>query len=126
MLRTGGILVISFTDRCLASKALVGWKKRGNLERSELVADLVRAIPGFTTPEIIWEVNQLSAVGQLVPTFREETGGDPFIAIVSYKGSPPPGWMMQVDQAGAMGPFKKLSPFAAMYMVYLLISHGMG
>jgi hypothetical protein len=33
---------------------------------------------------------------------------------------------MQVDQTGVMGPFKKLSPFAAMYMVYLFISHGMG
>ena len=126
VLRTGGILIISFTDRCLASKALVGWKERGNLERSELVADLVRSAPGLTTPEVVWEVNQLSAVGQMVPTFREQTGGDPFIAVVSYKGSPPPGWMMQVDQTGVMGPFKKLSPFAAMYMVYLLISHGMG
>jgi hypothetical protein len=31
----------------------------------------------------------------------------------------------QLDQSGLGGPFRKLSPFAAMYMVYLLISHGM-
>jgi hypothetical protein len=36
------------------------------------------------------------AVGQMVPSFREKVGGDPFIAVVAYKGSPPPGWMMQV------------------------------
>ena len=32
----------------------------------------------------------------MVPSFREQMGGDPFVAIVAYKGSPPPGWMMQV------------------------------
>ena len=42
VLRPGGILIITFTDKCLASKALLGWKERGNLERSELVQDLVR------------------------------------------------------------------------------------
>ena len=159
---------------------------------TQLVQDLVRAEPGFTTPELLWEVNQLSvslsvylsstrvdiyrylsmgyvsvygicvsvylrvymyperctssrrvrlsiclyisiyiypsihihvhtllscsylhhsvlqlhththththtkAVGQMVPSFREKVGGDPFIAVVAYKGSPPPGWMMQV------------------------------
>eukprot|EP00802_Teleaulax_amphioxeia_P014971 Tamp_15051.p1 GENE.Tamp_15051~~Tamp_15051.p1 ORF type:complete len:297 (-),score=75.12 Tamp_15051:685-1503(-) len=125
VLRTGGVMIISFTDKCLASKALLGWKERGNLERSQLVQDFVRAVPAFTTPELIWEVNQLSSVGQLVPSFREKVGGDPFIAVVAYKGSPPPGWMMQLDQSGLGGPFRKLSPFAAMYMVYLLISHGM-
>ena len=36
VLRTGGVMVISFTDKCLASKALLGWKERGNLERSQV------------------------------------------------------------------------------------------
>ena len=26
VLRTGGIMVIAFTDKCLASKVLLGWK----------------------------------------------------------------------------------------------------
>lgn len=124
VLRTGGIMVIAFTDKCLASKALVGWKERGNLERTELVLDLVRAVPSMTTPELIWDVNQLSAVGQIMPSLRDQLGGDPLMAIVAYKGSPPAGWMMQVDQTNLLpGPFKKLSPFAAMYMIYLLVSH---
>ena len=43
------------------------------------------------------------AVGQMVPSFREKVGGDPFIAVVAYKGSPPPGWMMQVCWVGGVG-----------------------
>ena len=40
VLRTGGVIIISFTDRCLASKALLGWK----------VVMLVRASVYFTSP----------------------------------------------------------------------------
>ena len=38
------------------------------------------------------QVNQLSAVGQLVPSIRNQVGGDPFIGVIAYKDSPPPGW----------------------------------
>ena len=69
------------------------------------------------------QVNQLSAVGQLVPSIRNQVGGDPFIGVIAYKDSPPPGWIMQVDNPGVMTPFKKMSPFAAMYMMYLFVSH---
>ena len=35
-------------------------QERGNLERSELVQDLVRSVPTLTSPELVWEVNQLT------------------------------------------------------------------
>jgi hypothetical protein len=33
--------------------------------------------------------------------------------------------MMQVEQSSGLGPFQKLTPFAAMFMLYLVITHGM-
>jgi hypothetical protein len=52
VLRTGGVMVISFTDKCLASKALLGWKERGNLERSQVYFFIFyifasKALPGW-------------------------------------------------------------------------------
>ncbi|EKX47614.1 hypothetical protein GUITHDRAFT_157604 [Guillardia theta CCMP2712] len=95
VLRPGGVLILSFTDKAFASKAIEGWKSRGNLKRCELVMDCVRACSSFTTPELIWEVNPFSSLGLMLPALRESTGGDPFMAVVAYKDTPPAGWAMQ-------------------------------
>mmetsp|Transcript_10707 Transcript_10707/g.25264 ORF Transcript_10707/g.25264 Transcript_10707/m.25264 type:complete len:492 (+) Transcript_10707:178-1653(+) len=129
VLRPGGVIIVSFTDRCIASKVTNAWSSRGNLDRATLVQDLVRACPSFTPPEQIWEVNPLSSAGVMLPSLRGATGGDPFMAVVSYKEAPPPGWALQVvGESSALGtvqagPFKGITPFAAMYMLYLLINH---
>jgi len=84
---------------------------------------------GYIEPELIWKVHPLSSLGVVLPPVREVTGGDPFMAIVSYKDAPPPGWAMQVAGQPAMlgtyqaGPFKNVTPFAAMYLLYLALSH---
>jgi len=132
-LRPGGVIILSFTDKCFASKVTKAWSDRGNLARAHLVQDLVRACPGLTEPELVWEVNPLSSAGVMAPALRGVTGGDPFIAVVAYKDSPPPGWALTVagqvaGKGGALGtvqagPFKDITPFAAMYMLYLLINH---
>mmetsp|Transcript_5354 Transcript_5354/g.11884 ORF Transcript_5354/g.11884 Transcript_5354/m.11884 type:complete len:457 (+) Transcript_5354:932-2302(+) len=140
VLRPGGVVILSFTDKCFDSKVPLAWKARGNLARAQLIQDCTRAAGGFTAPELIWEVSQFSPIGQVVPAMRGTLGGDPFIAVVAYKGAPPPGWAMRVDGDSAKGGslagygggpgqllqkvplLKGLTPFAASYVVYLLAS----
>jgi hypothetical protein len=73
---------------------------------------------------------------------RGSLGGDPFIAIVAYKGAPPPGWAMRLDgdiaKGGSLANYqgatpggglmsrvpmlKGVTPFAASYLAYILAS----
>jgi len=77
VLRPGGVLITSFTDKGLESKLPLAWKARGNLARAHLVQDCTRAAGAgvFTAPELVWHVQQLSPLGQvplpsLTPTPR--------------------------------------------------------
>jgi len=133
VLTPAGVVIVSFSDRMWMSKATQAWKSRGNLGRCQLVQECMRAAGGLTEPEMIVDAPFLNPVGQLLPALRDQAGGDPFLAVVAYKGFPPQGWAMQIDATNTVRlPFVdttvqalKVTPFAAMYLIYILLQHSL-
>jgi hypothetical protein len=85
ILRPGGLVIVSFTNRFFYQKALQGWINRGMNERSLLVKDYLRAAGGFEDIDIVGDGTsvwtQLASAGGL--------GGDPFVAVVGRRLSDP-------------------------------------
>ena len=52
VLRPGGVLALTFSNRCFPTKAVRGWLYTPEARRGELVAELVRRAGGFTEPTI--------------------------------------------------------------------------
>ena len=81
VLRPGGTLIISFTNRFFYQKALQGWMDRGMKERARLVRDYLRAAGGYEDIEVrgdgvnVWM--QLASLGGFT--------GDPFVAVVARR-----------------------------------------
>jgi SAM-dependent methyltransferase len=131
VLRPSGAAIISFSDRFFDSKAFSAWRSRGTLARCDLVAECINAAGGMTPPQRFLEMSPLTALSHLVPAARGVCGGDPFAALVSYKGSPPAGWAVRLDNAadvrlpvlGITVPSLKMTPFAAVFLLYVILSH---
>ena len=96
------------------------------------MAQCLRAAGGMTAPERILRTGALAPLAHVLPQLRSLSGGDPFAAMVSYKGAPPPGWAMRVHGPqpvhipliGATLPPLYLTPFAAVFLAYeLLLPH---
>ena len=87
VLRPGGVVIVSFTNRFFYQKALQGWINRGMNERGRLVRDYLRAAGGFDEDSIeiigdgtgVWA--QLASAGGF--------GGDPFVAVVGRRSKDP-------------------------------------
>lgn len=83
ILKPGGIVIISFSNRMFHTKAIALWRDINEPQRIELVKRYLQNISGFTTPEIISQPSP-------IPPFLQAlgiTGGDPFYALSSYKKS---------------------------------------
>ena len=130
ILRPSGVVIISFTDRFFDSKTISGWRSRGTLARCDLVAECINAAGGMTPPQRFLEMSPLTSLSHIVPQTRGLCGGDPFAALVSYKGSPPPGWAVRLQEAphiqvpllGSVPPLK-ITPFAAVFLLYVILNH---
>eukprot|EP00977_Amphora_coffeiformis_P023508 scaffold13509_cov157-Amphora_coffeaeformis.AAC.4 len=85
ILKPGGKVIISFTNRFFPQKALTGWIERGMKERARLVTDYLRAAGGFSDFQIVGNgtgaLTQLLSVGGI--------GGDPFVAVVGTRDDSP-------------------------------------
>lgn len=130
ILRPSGVAIISFTDRFFDSKTIFAWRSRGTLARCDLVAECISAAGGMTPPQRFLEMSPLTPVSHIVPQARGLCGGDPFAALVSYKGTPPPGWAVrlqddahiQVPLLGSVPPLK-ITPFATVFLLYVILNH---
>lgn len=81
ILKPGGIVIVSFSNRMFFQKAIAIWRDNSETGRAELVKNYFQAIPGFSTPETI--VNQPP-----IPAFLQMlgmAGGDPFYAVIATK-----------------------------------------
>jgi len=85
ILKPGGVVVVSFTNRFFYQKALTGWIERGMSGRATLVCDYLRAAGGFGEVEVMGEgtgaMSQLLSVGGI--------GGDPYVAVVARRNDDP-------------------------------------
>jgi SAM-dependent methyltransferase len=71
VLRPGGTLAVTFSNRCFPTKAVRGWLLTDDEQHGALVAELVRRAGGFTEPEV---------------SLRTEPGvGDPLWAVVAHR-----------------------------------------
>jgi SAM-dependent methyltransferase len=69
VLRPGGVLIVSFSNRCFPTKAIRAWREAAMDERAALVERYLRAAGGFGDPEMI----------------REQPRADPFYAVVARR-----------------------------------------
>uniref|UniRef100_A0A7S0DLR7 Methyltransferase type 11 domain-containing protein n=1 Tax=Amorphochlora amoebiformis TaxID=1561963 RepID=A0A7S0DLR7_9EUKA len=95
VLKPGGVVVISFSNRMFYSKAIQAWRDGTDRSRADLVSSYFTNIQGFTRPEVITSVGLpgdppefLSFGGGGTQTARAiRYGGvpDPFTAVIAYR-----------------------------------------
>lgn len=81
ILKPGGVVIISFSNRMFYQKAIEAWRDGSEASRVELVKSYFASVPGFSSPEVI-------ARQANVPNFLQwlgAGGGDPFYAAIAYK-----------------------------------------
>ncbi|MEM8778442.1 MAG: class I SAM-dependent methyltransferase [Cyanobacteria bacterium P01_G01_bin.49] len=84
ILKSEGIVIISFSNRMFYQKAIAAWRDGTDLSRIQLVKSYFQAISGFSKPEVIR--NSPSPL----PGFLQMlgmVGADPFYAVISNKQS---------------------------------------
>ena len=87
VLKPGGVLVISFSNRMFGTKAIAAWRDGTGYSRSQLVKQYIAAVAGFTLPTVLTEVlttPDLSPLGRLKSLFARSSS-DPFYAVVAYR-----------------------------------------
>lgn len=77
VLRPGGALVLTFSNRCFPTKAIHGWLSTDDAGRCAIVATYVRLAGGFTEPEVS------------LRTPSRFYRGDPLYAVVAYAADAP-------------------------------------
>jgi SAM-dependent methyltransferase len=81
LLKPGGQLIVSFSNRMFYQKAIAIWRDTDDLRRIELVKAYFRSVSGFSEPEVI--INQSG-----LPSFLQMFGfmaADPFYAVIAKK-----------------------------------------
>ena len=87
VLKPGGVLIISFSNRMFSSKAIAAWRDGTGYSRSQLVKQYISAVAGYTAPQVFTEVTttpDLSPLGRLKALFARSSS-DPFYAVVAYR-----------------------------------------
>jgi SAM-dependent methyltransferase len=82
ILKPGGILIVSFSNRMFYQKAIQAWREGTEQTRIQLVKRYLQSVSGFSTPEVIIQKNLsvnpvLALMGLGV--------SDPFYALVARK-----------------------------------------
>ncbi|MGK7937690.1 MAG: class I SAM-dependent methyltransferase [Xenococcaceae cyanobacterium] len=81
ILKPGGKVIISFSNRMFYQKAIAIWRDSSEGNRVELVKKYFKSLPGFGTPRVL-------ATQSSVPSFLQMlglAGGDPFYAVIVEK-----------------------------------------
>ncbi|VEP16385.1 Methylase involved in ubiquinone/menaquinone biosynthesis [Hyella patelloides LEGE 07179] len=81
ILKPGGIVIVSFSNRMFFQKAIAIWRDNSEAGRVELVKKYFQAIPGFSTAETV--INQPPIPGFL--QLLGMAGSDPFYAVMATK-----------------------------------------
>jgi ubiquinone/menaquinone biosynthesis C-methylase UbiE len=65
VLKPGGVVVMSFSNRLFYEKAIAAWRQNTDYGRQQLVKSYFRAVAGFSEPEV---VKQVLFITSSVPT----------------------------------------------------------
>ncbi len=82
VLKPGGSVVISFSNRMFPTKAIQAWASRSDKERLELVTRYIRTAGGFGNIETHVQADSAPPKAWWMPWAETE---DPFYAVVAYK-----------------------------------------
>lgn len=83
VLKPGGIVIISFSNRMFYQKAIAIWREGTDLSHVQLVKAYFQGLPGFGAPEVIAKTSTL-------PSFLQRLGiigADPFYAVITSKSA---------------------------------------
>ena len=81
ILKPGGIVIVSFSNRMFFQKAIAIWRDNSETGRVELVKKYFQAISGFSKPEVLIEQPSIPAFLQMLGM----AGSDPFYAVIATK-----------------------------------------
>jgi SAM-dependent methyltransferase len=81
ILKPGGLVIASFSNRMFYQKAIAAWRDGSETQRVELVKRYFQSVPGFSTPEVIVQQSDVPAMLQLLGL----GGGDPFYAVIAER-----------------------------------------
>ncbi|WP_036484747.1 class I SAM-dependent methyltransferase [Myxosarcina sp. GI1] len=81
ILKPGGIVIISFSNRMFYQKAIAAWRDSTETKRIGLVEQYFRAAPGFSNPETVVHKSSVPSLWQMLGVM----GGDPFYAVIASK-----------------------------------------
>ncbi|CAL9219267.1 unnamed protein product [Arabidopsis halleri] len=92
VLKPGGVLIVSFSNRMFYEKAIRVWRDGTEYSRIQLVVQYFQSIEGFTQPEIIRQQPagaQISVMTRLMGFIGLASRPDPFNAVIAYKNFKP-------------------------------------
>lgn len=91
VLRPGGVLIISFSNRMFYEKAVAAWRDNTEYGRVQLAKSYLSTVKGFTSPEVVREVSNIrrSAFDSVISFLQNGSSKDPFYAVICYKGFTP-------------------------------------
>ncbi|NET60355.1 MAG: class I SAM-dependent methyltransferase [Symploca sp. SIO2E6] len=81
ILKPGGILIISFSNRMFFQKAITAWRDGTEASRVGLVKSYLKSVPGLSTPEVISRKSDVPPILQMLGI----GGGDPFYAVIAQR-----------------------------------------
>eukprot|EP00232_Nephroselmis_pyriformis_P024242 CAMPEP_0182872978 /NCGR_PEP_ID=MMETSP0034_2-20130328/12046_1 /TAXON_ID=156128 /ORGANISM="Nephroselmis pyriformis, Strain CCMP717" /LENGTH=217 /DNA_ID=CAMNT_0025005601 /DNA_START=42 /DNA_END=695 /DNA_ORIENTATION=+ len=88
VLKPGGVVIMSFSNRMFYQKAIAAWREGGGYSRVSLVKSYFQCVAGFTEPEVVTEVNgdgsEGTILGKITRLFTR-SAGDPFYAVVAHR-----------------------------------------
>jgi len=82
ILKPGGIVIVSFSNRMFYQKAIQAWRDGTEQTRIQLVKRYVQSVPGFSTPEVI--IHKNLSVNPVLALMGLGTS-DPFYAVLAQK-----------------------------------------
>lgn len=83
ILKPGGIVIISFSNRMFFQKAIQAWRDSSEAGRVELVKRYFKSVPGFSIPEVITYQPQPGATSFL--QWLGMGAGDPFYGVIAHR-----------------------------------------
>ncbi len=81
VLKPGGVVIVSFSNRMFYQKAIAAWREGSEAERVTLVRRYLQSVAGFSSPEVMTQAAALPALLQLLGW----GGGDPFYAVIAHR-----------------------------------------
>ncbi len=84
VLKPGGIVIFSFSNRMFYQKAIALWRDGSEASRVELVKRYFESVPGFGNIQTVVNVSEAPAILKMMGM----GGGDPFYAVIAEKMQP--------------------------------------